>query len=387
MESLGGGLPVRRVGLETCLGRHANEAMTDNTRLQLLLVENDAHAASMVRKTLEDHFPAGNIICCATCTEAVAVDLNQIDLVLSVMDLPDGTGLELLASLLGQRPDLPVVLVTDVAVMETAVEAIRRGAYDYIIKTGDYLFAIPLVVEKNLAIWRTKQENLRLAGQVTRTLEQVRIKNHQLESLVHELETMAATDPLTGLVNRRAFGKAMEQSFAECTRYDHDLACIMIDLDRFKQLNDTLGHQRGDEVLQRTARVLQAYCRQCDIAGRFGGDEFILLLPETNAVTAENVARRIGEKFATDTAQLCGGDPSTHRLAMSMGLATLSLTKPSSPEQLIAHADNALYRAKQTNSTCVVVSGSSASQTNPVQTDRSARTSSAPPQRASLSTR
>ena len=379
--------PVRQVGLETCLGRHVNVAMANNTRLQLLLVENDAQAASMVSKTLEDYFPEGNILCRVTLTEAAAVDLNQIDLVLSVMNLPDGTGLELLANLLGQRPDLPVVLVTDLGVTETAVEAIRRGAYDYIVKTGDYLFAIPLVVEKNLAIWRTKQENLCLAGQVTRTLEQVRIKNHQLESLVHELETMAATDPLTGLVNRRAFGEAMEQRFAESTRYGHDLACIMIDLDRFKQLNDTLGHQRGDEVLQHTAHVLQAYCRRCDIAGRFGGDEFILLLPETDVVTAENVAHRIGENFSTNTAQFCSDGQSTHRLTMSMGLATLCLTKPSSPQQLIAHADDAMYRAKETNTTCVIVSEPNASQSDPAQIDSSARASTGSPQRASLSTR
>jgi len=360
--------------------------MTDNSRLRLLLVENDTQTIGLVRKMLEDHFPAVQVLCRTTLAEAAIIDLSQIDLVLSIMGLPDGTGLDLLARLLRQRPDLPVVLVTDIGVTETAVEAIRRGAYDYIVKTRDYLPAIPLVVEKNLAIWRTKQENLRLTRQVARTLEQVRIKNHQLEGLVHELETMAATDPLTGLVNRRAFGQAMEQSFAESMRYGHDLACIMIDLDRFKQLNDTLGHQHGDDVLQHTAHVLKAYCRRCDIAGGFGGDEFILLLPETDATTAESVANRISEQFSVDTGQLYSVGQSLHQLTMSMGLATLSLTKPSSPEQLIAHADNALYRAKKTNRTCVIVSEPSALPSGPTRGNLVGHASPVSPPSASITT-
>ncbi len=344
--------------------------MTDNSRLQILLVENDPDSASLIAKTVEEHFPSVHVHHCATLAQTAEGDLKDVDLALASMNLPDGTGLKLLTTLLGRRSDLPIVLVTGEGVLETAIEAIRRGAYDYIVKTGDYLFAIPLAIEKNLAIWRTKQDNLRLAGQLTRTLAEVRVKNHQLEELVHELEAIATTDPLTGLANRRAFGDALEQSFAECTRYGHDLACIMIDLDRFKQLNDTLGHQRGDEVLQRTARVLEANCRRSDIAGRYGGDEFVLLLPETDEDTAQQVAARIGEKFQDDTAAMCLDQRVSHRLTISMGLATIDLSHPANPQQLIAHADEALYRAKTIDRTCVMVYEPDASR--PVDTGRNA---------------
>ena len=240
-----------------------------------------------------------------------------------------------------------MLLVTDESVLETAVEAIRRGAYDTIAKTPEYLSAIPLVVEKNLAIWRTKQDSQHLASRLTRALKQLRFKNRQIERMVSELHRTAAMDPLTSLANRRAIGRM----FAECHRHQRDLACIMIDLDGFKQLNDTLGHQRGDEFLQCTAGILHRYCRQSDTAGRFGCDEFIVLLPETD-------------------------------------LATMAHSRPSSHEQLMAHADQALYRAKQAGKTCVMVC-----QDDPTSHPASSpgpgtrRKSAAPRQRASLSAR
>ena len=362
--------------------------MKDATSLQLLLVEHDPQTASLVRQTLCGHFSAATIRHCSTVAQATAVDPAGVDLVLSDMSLPDGSGLDLLDQLLKKRPDLPVVLVTGEGVLETAIEAIRRGAYDYIVKAGDYLFAIPLTVQKNLAIWRTKHENQHLAAQLTRTLQQVRIKNRQLEKAVSELERTAATDPLTCLANRRAIADAILRMFADFRRHDRDLACIMIDLDGFKQLNDTLGHQRGDDLLQCTAGVLERYCRQSDMAGRFGGDEFIVLLPETDVATARRVARRIGERYRLESARLCTDGTVNHHLTMSMGLATLRHTHPSSPEQLMAQADDALCRAKQAGKTCVMVyQNDREGRPNASPARGTPRTSAAPRRRASLSAR
>ena len=329
--------------------------MVSSSPPRLLLVEDDLDTASLIEEALTDHFGPGSVQCCATVAEALAVDIHQIDLVLSDMNLPDATGLDLLDELLRRRWELPIIFVTGEGILENAIHAIRRGAYDYIVKAGDYLFAVPLMVEKNLAIWRTKQDNQRLQEQLGSTLEEVRIKNKQLEEAVQQLETMAATDPLTGLANRRAFGRAMARAFAQAQRAGQDLACIMIDLDGFKQFNDALGHQHGDELLKRVAEVMQRCCRQSDVPGRFGGDEFIVLLPEADERTASQVANRIQEDFAATQNALHLPEEADVTVTVSMGLACLAECRVTDPEALVNRADAALYRAKQAGRNRLVI--------------------------------
>src|SRR6185295_3754733 len=110
-------------------------------------------------------------------------------------------------------------------------------------------------------------------------------------------------------------------SFADAQRQGHDLACIMIDLDGFKQFNDAFGHPRGDELLQKLARVLEANCRRSDVAGRFGGDEFVLLLPGTDLHVSRLVAERVAAEFALAVSVAC--PTSAVPLTLSMGLACL----------------------------------------------------------------
>ncbi|MCC6680623.1 MAG: GGDEF domain-containing response regulator [Phycisphaeraceae bacterium] len=289
----------------------------------LLVVEDDPDTADLICETLADHFGSPCTRRTASLGEARQQNPQDFDLVLTDMNLPDGTGLDVLHHVLGQCPDKPVVLVTGEGILENAIAAIRQGAYDYVVKAGDYLFAIPIVVEKNLELHRIKRQNA-----------------HLLEQLRH----MAATDPLTGLANRRAFAKALDRHVAEALRRDHDLACLMIDLDRFKQLNDTFGHQQGDVILERMGRILEANCRQMDLAGRFGGDEFIVLLPDTDTEHAIQVARRISEKFEQMAANELPHSPV--RLSLSIGVATMKSARCVSSEQLVRCADQALYRVK-----------------------------------------
>jgi diguanylate cyclase (GGDEF)-like protein len=319
----------------------------------LLLVEDDPDTASLIEETLNDYFGSNCVRCCDTMAAALKVDLSQIDLVLSDMNLPDGSGLDLLDQFLRQRSDVPVVFVTGEGILENAIQAIRRGAYDYIVKAGDYLFGVPLTVEKNLAIWRTKQENEQLQEQLAETLNEVRIKNTQLEDAVRKLKTMAATDPLTGLVNRRAFAQAMTRAFAHAERASQSLACIMLDLDGFKQFNDANGHQCGDELLRRTAAVLQDCCRQSDVPARFGGDEFIVLLPDADERTATQVAHRIQAGF--EALRNATASKSETGVTVSMGLVCLDRRQAINPEQLVNLADAAMYRAKQAGRNRLVI--------------------------------
>jgi diguanylate cyclase (GGDEF)-like protein len=311
---------------------------------KLLLIEDDPDAAELLLETIADHFGAD---CCTHVDHVQAAleqDLSQFDLALSDVNLPDGSGLELLPEMLAQREDLPVVMVTSESGLDIAMEAIRRGAYDYIVKAGDYLFTIPLIVEKNLEVWRTKQDNTRLQQELEQTLSEVRVKNEQLEEAVAKLESLASTDPLTGLANRRSIGQTLDRAFAEAQRHGTDLTCVMIDLDCFKPINDTLGHQMGDRLLKTAAQSLTVNCRRSDVAGRYGGDEFVLILPRTDPQTGMQVARRIQQEFRQATHQLLGDQAQTD---MSLGLACVSISKPTNADQLVALADAALYRAKQ----------------------------------------
>ena len=322
-----------------------------DTAPHILLIEDDPDTACLLQETVADHFHASCVTHCATVCQGLSVDFNDYDLILSDMNLPDGTGLEFLKKVLARRSDIPVVFVTGEGIMENAIQAIHLGAYDYVVKAGDYLFALPVIIEKNLEIWRTRQQNIQLHQQLEQTIEQVKVKNNQLEEAVSKLETMAATDPLTGLANRRAFGQALDRRFADAMRQNHDIACIMVDLDGFKCLNDTLGHPKGDQMLQLASKVLLANCRRSDVAGRFGGDEFVLLLPQTDEATARQVAQRVSQEFVASAQADLASEDNPLELTMSMGLATRKQSSASNAEQLVAHADHALYAAKAAGKT------------------------------------
>src|SRR5690242_18263357 len=251
----------------------------------------------------------------------------------------------------------PVIMVTGENVGHTAAEAIRRGATDYVVKVGDYLFTIPLVVEKNLTVAKVKRENELLRQELEKALGELRDKNVQLEQSLKRVEEVAATDPLTGLYNRRHFGKVLEQLFAEAQRYEKDLSCVMIDLDGYKQLNDSYGHQIGDQLLVMAGKVISANMRKMDVAARYGGDEFILLLPRAGSQEAAGVVTRIRDEFRQGSAIVLRRNEG---VTMSIGIGNMKSDLPASSEQLIAAADTALYQAKGEGRNRIVVSGTGA---------------------------
>jgi two-component system cell cycle response regulator len=318
--------------------------------LKILIVEDDADQRSLICETLEDKFGAGSVRCAASLREALEQDLPAFDLILSDYNLPDASGLELLDQI-KRRCDTPVIMVTGENVGHIAVEAIRKGAADYIVKLGDYLFTIPVVVEKNLTIAKIQRENQSLRHKLEHALNQLQEKNQQLEESLARMQQMAATDPLTSLYNRRHFGRVLEQMFAESQRYQNDMACVMIDLDDYKRLNDKYGHQVGDQLLVLAGKVISANMRRMDVAARYGGDEFVLLLPRANTGEAEMVAQRIREEFAAAAATALN---KPRGITMSVGIASLAISKPTSADQLVAQADQALYRAKESGRDRVV---------------------------------
>ena len=330
----------------------AESRKVQQQQLKILIIEDDDDQRELMRETLEDHFGTGTVVGAASGNGALGEDLSSFDLILSDYNLPDRTGMDLLDQI-RSRCATPVIMVTGENVGQIAVEAIRRGATDYIVKFGDYLFTIPLVVEKNLTVAKVKRENESLRTELERALQEVRDKNVQLEQSLKKVEEVAATDPLTGLYNRRHFGRVSEQLWSEAHRYDQDLACVMIDLDGYKQLNDRYGHQVGDQVLVVAAKVITANLRRMDVAARYGGDEFILLLPHASAEEAAGVAGRIRDEYRSAVAAVLR---SNETATMSIGVGSRRGDEPVNADQLVAAADAALYRAKGAGRNRIAVS-------------------------------
>lgn len=175
-----------------------------------------------------------------------------------------------------------------------------------------------------------------VAGQLAVAIENAR--------LYEETQQQAITDPLTGLYNRRRFEERVAEEIQRARRYEHPLAMVMADIDRFKRYNDTHGHPQGDVVLQKLARLLQTSVRGTDLVARYGGEEFAILLPETSKAGALAVAEKIraavaGHPFPSEETQPGG------RLTISLGVATFP-EDVKDPAELVHRADEALYRAK-----------------------------------------
>jgi len=167
------------------------------------------------------------------------------------------------------------------------------------------------------------------------------------------LERRSVTDPLTGLFNRYHFEVTLEREVARCLRYGARLSLLLIDVDQLKVVNDGSGHQAGDLVLRQVASAIQSSLRNTDIASRYGGDEFAIVLPDTDARAGRLVAKRICTKVVASLGAAVVPDSST-KVTVSGGLAELPLAAASASEaQLFVAADQALYVAKARGGNCV----------------------------------
>ena len=182
-----------------------------------------------------------------------------------------------------------------------------------------------------------------LLGEVERSKQELEQYAQSLEAEVArrttQLAELALNDPLTGLPNRRAMFEGLRREMAHAVRSSVPLSLLCLDLDGFKAVNDTLGHEEGDRVLLLVAQAMRKTLRAEDLPVRMGGDEFAAVLPGASLDTAREVAQRLFQTF--------DALPGTHRITMSVGIATLSLDAPQDPELLLRQADASSYKAKK----------------------------------------
>lgn len=189
-----------------------------------------------------------------------------------------------------------------------------------------------------------QQEALQALGRQTvtqlemRSLSEMRAQKLALEAANRKLQALATTDGLTGLKNHRAFQETLRQEFAQARRSHLPLALVLLDIDHFKEYNDTFGHPAGDEVLKVIAQVLKRTLRAGDVAARHGGEEFAVILPDTDALCALHLAERLRRAIAQAPGPL-------RPITASFGIAAAAPTTRDHNE-VIAEADAALYRSK-----------------------------------------
>lgn len=257
------------------------------------------------------------------------MEQHQPDLVLADIKMPDMDGFELCVNIKShpKLKDIPIIFLSALDQTDDKVKAFSSGGVDYITK--------PFSIEEVLS---RVSVHLKIS-----TLQR------QLTEANAKLKKLATTDPLTDLYNRRHFFELAEKEFARASRFGHDLSLLMIDLDNFKTINDTCGHSFGDTVLLEVAKTIRSNCRDVDIHGRFGGDEFVLLILETDITHTENMAMRLCDKVSRSFEKYQEIGPN---VTISIGVANYTGEDDIVFDDLFNQADEALYRAKMAGRNC-----------------------------------
>ncbi|MFM7408010.1 MAG: diguanylate cyclase [Cuspidothrix sp.] len=224
--------------------------------------------------------------------------------------------------------DIPIIFITASNEQEHILQAFDKGAVDYIIK--------PFNRYELLARVRTHLELRHTQKELKKMLE-------EQKELVKNLEKLANTDSLTGVWNRRYLLNLAEQETQRCRRYHRPLSVLMIDIDHFKGINDNYGHAIGDEVLIKMTEIVSNYLRSVDVLGRFGGEEFVALLPETNRKSALITAERIRENIEKITIPV---QEKSVSITVSIGVGSYQ-KGDANIDILLQRADEALYKAKR----------------------------------------
>ena len=267
------------------------------------------------------------------------------DMILLDIKMPNMNGYEVCTKLKAdvRTREIPVIFISSLDQTEDKVKAFTFGGVDYITKP----FRIEEVlarVKTHMAIYSLQQQlsaaNIQLQESNDRLKAEIK-KRAQIEAMLEELAT---TDSLTNLHNRRHFFELAVQELNRAKRYQLYFSLLMIDLDNFKTVNDKLGHLYGDRVLQVVAKCISQNSRDVDISGRYGGDEFVILLPETEPSFARVFAERLCQVTRTQLDEL---DELTFPVTLSIGIANFSWEADITFDTLLDQADRALYESKQ----------------------------------------
>lgn len=289
------------------------------TPIKVLLVEEDPSGVEYLRRTFASSNQARfETEWVQSLNEALErLSRGGIDVMLLDLNLPDSEGIGTFDRANAFAPDVPIVVLTDLDDQELAMRTVQGGAQDYLVKD---------TVSPGL-----------LMRSILYALER-----HRLFSA---LRSLSLIDDLTGLYNRRGFAELGEQHLKLATRTNRAVTLVYVDLDDFKSINDSLGHQVGDRALSRVAEILKTAFRRSDIIARMGGDEFAVLALEASGDSADVLVERLRGKV--DEFNSVADEP--YRLSMSLGVARFSSEDRTKLDEMLTAADRAMYVDKRSH--------------------------------------
>jgi diguanylate cyclase (GGDEF)-like protein len=293
--------------------------------IDILVIDDDAADRRLTEMALKNSPRTKQFAIQMAGSLAEGVELikhQSFDLVLLDLGLPESRGLDTLENFRREYPHIPVVVLTGLQDDDAGVEAIRKGAIDYVTKPF-------------------KQDGLRTRISIAL----------QMVELQKKLLSLANTDELTGLTNRRHFFDILEREILRAKIKGNPVSVMIFDLDHFKSINDTYGHLGGDMILKQVAEILQQSIYPLDIAARYGGDEFIVLMPSTPPKKAVQAAERLRGIIENHQWKLPNQQIS---ITTSIGVGNSDRRNSLSSQELIEDTDSALYAAKRSGRNCVV---------------------------------
>ncbi len=291
---------------------------------RFLVVHDNPQLGGQIRHALEETLDVGEVLEVRDGPRAFEVMLERRpDVVLCDLDAPGFDGVRFL-NLRASRSELgavPVIMLTPESALERKLELLERGATDYVTK--------PFTARELVA-------RVRVHYRVKALQDELREANVRLEAL-------AVTDELTGLYNRRHLNTILASEFRRQLRYRNPLSLMLLDVDRFKLINDTFGHAKGDEVLQRVSKFVASSVRATDWVARYGGEELAIVVPHTSGLQAAQLGERL-RKGVAELKHPMGG--ALHQCTASFGISACDETV-NGPADMMKRADEALYVAKR----------------------------------------
>ena len=300
---------------------------------KILIVDDSRFARRHLEQVLRGSGVCEEVATAGDGGEALeALRAGEVDLVLCDVLMPGVDGFEFLARRQSEQLQVPVIMLTSEGAVESKVKCLEAGASDYLVKP---FHDAELVARVKLHL-------------------QLKTLGDELMRKNEELARLACIDPLTDISNRRHFMDAFERELSRAVRHGFSLTLGMIDIDHFKRINDSYGHQVGDEALVLVVRRLRQALRAHDLLGRYGGEEFAVVFVNAGPDAALAGAERCRRVIAAEELEIAG-----RRLPITVSIGVVACTQPetTSIDELIRQADEALYLAKRRGRNRVVVAG------------------------------